>query len=72
MTAPVPGTVWVDCDPRSTVRVRVVTVDSRYANVVDADTGQRPRRILLTSFHDSPTTRTGQPRRRGYAPQEQQ
>jgi hypothetical protein len=62
-----PGQVYRSCDPRGGPLVRVVTVNPNSVNVVDAQDGKRPRRILLAYLHDSPTTKTGQPRRTGYA-----
>lgn len=63
------GQVYRDCDPRSSVTIRIVTYrpgDAR-AHVVDAVTGKRYRQILARTLHDSATTKAGQPRRTGYA-----
>jgi hypothetical protein len=68
--------IYTDCDPRSSVRIRIKSYrrgDAR-AQVVDAVTGGRQRGLLVSSLHASATTETGKPRRRGYAlvQQEQQ
>ncbi|SFD13500.1 hypothetical protein [Streptomyces aidingensis] len=66
---PRPGDVYHSCDPRGGPSIRIESIDhtGRYAHIVDAATGKRRRRILLTALHDSPTTHTGRPRRTGYA-----
>ncbi|MFD7413498.1 hypothetical protein [Kitasatospora purpeofusca] len=64
-----PGQVYRDCDPRSSVTIRIESYrpgDAR-AHVVDAVTGKRFRQILAHTLHDSATTKTGKPRRTGYA-----
>ena len=66
-----PGQIYQSCDPRDQppIRLRIESWrpgDAR-AHVVDAATGKRFRQILVNSLHDSPTTKTGQPRRTGYA-----
>lgn len=64
-----PGQVYVSCDPRDTVpiKVRVTSVMRERALVADADTGKRTRSILLSSFHESATNpRTGRARKTGY------
>ena len=64
-----PGQIYRYCDPRESIRVRIVHYEpgGNRADVVDAATGKRPRSILTTSLHDSPTTKNGKPRRTGYA-----
>lgn len=62
-----PGQIYRSCDPRGGPIVRIVEVHANGAQVVDAQDGKRPRRILLNALHDSPTTKTGRPRRTGYA-----
>lgn len=62
-----PGQVYRSCDSRGGPLVRVVEVHANSVQVVDAQDGKRPRRILLTYIHDSPITKTGKPRRTGYA-----
>ncbi|MEV7936638.1 hypothetical protein AB0O82_10885 [Kitasatospora sp. NPDC088264] len=65
-----PGQTYAACHPLDEGRRIRIThhtpVDAR-ADVVDADTGQRPRRIRTTVLHPTSTTRTGKPRRTGYA-----
>lgn len=61
-----PGLVYRSCDPRGGPSIRIVTVNPNSAEVVDTQTGKRPRRILDKFLHDSPLTKTGQPRRTGY------
>lgn len=64
-----PGQVYCSCDPRGGPRIRVVEYALGWvgAVVVDADTGKRRRRVLVTALHTSSTTKTGQRRRTGYA-----
>lgn len=64
-----PGQIYRHCDPRESIRIRITayTPGSNRAEVVDAVTGKRPRSILASSLHASPTTRDGRPRRTGYA-----
>ena len=64
-----PGQIYRHCDPRESIRIRITayTPGANRADVVDAVTGKRPRQILVTHLHDSATTKTGQPRRTGYA-----
>lgn len=64
-----PGQIYRHCDPRESIRIRITayTPGDARAHVVDAVTGKRPRPILVTHLHDSATTKTGQPRRTGYA-----
>ena len=63
-----PGQVYRSCDPRGGPRIRIVsyTPGTSRARVVDAYSGKQPRGILVNSLHDSPMTRSGQPRRTGY------
>ncbi|MFE7129313.1 hypothetical protein ACFVIM_00440 [Streptomyces sp. NPDC057638] len=65
-----PGKVFVACNPRDNIRIRVESYKSGDARalVVDAGTGARPRFILVSSLYQSPTTGTGDRRRSGYAP----
>ncbi|MFF4403783.1 hypothetical protein [Streptomyces sp. NPDC001404] len=67
-----PGQVYRSCDPRGGPRVRIerYTPGHDAAWVVDADTGKRGRRLLVTQLHPSPRTRHGKPRRSGYALEE--
>lgn len=70
MTAITPGQVYVACHPldeRRRIRITAYTPGVGRATVVDADTGLRPRGILVTSLHASATTRNGTPRQTGYA-----
>lgn len=63
-----PGQIYRHCDPRESIRVRIAAYrpgDTR-AEVVDAVTGKRPRRILVKDLHESPVTATGRRRRSGY------
>ncbi|MGW6703573.1 hypothetical protein ACWGDE_01585 [Streptomyces sp. NPDC054956] len=68
MTAIQPGQTYRSVDPRDNIRIRVTAYEPGWAgaDVVDAVTGKRPRRILTRSLHASPTTKTGQTRRTGY------
>lgn len=64
-----PGQIYRSCDPRGDrgpLRLRVMTVGPNRASVFYLNTG-RHGEILLTQLHDSPLTKTGQPRRTGYA-----
>lgn len=63
-----PGQTYRSADPRELIRIRIksyVPGENR-ALVVDAATGKRPRPMLVTALHDSPTTQAGKPRRSGY------
>jgi hypothetical protein len=64
----IPGQVYRSCDPRESIRLRVVRHEAGWnrVDVVDATTGRRPRRILASTLHESATTKTGRPRRTGY------
>ncbi|MFE6225452.1 hypothetical protein [Streptomyces sp. NPDC057854] len=63
-----PGQTYRSADPRETIRIRITryTPGSARAHVVDAVTGKRPRQMLVSYLHDSPTTKAGRPRRTGY------
>lgn len=63
-----PGQVYRSCDPHGGPRIRVTayTPGDARAHVVDADTGKRPRQMLVTQLHESALTRAGRPRRTGY------
>lgn len=67
------GQIYRSCDPRggSSIRIEKYHPGDARAHVVDAATGKRFRQILVNSLHDSPTTKTGQPRRTGYALEQQ-
>ncbi|WP_415840924.1 hypothetical protein, partial [Nocardiopsis rhodophaea] len=52
--------------PHRTIRVMDYTPGDTRAVVVDARTGQYPRRILASDLHATPVTRNGTPRRDGY------
>jgi hypothetical protein len=64
-----PGQTYRSLDPRGGPRIRVEALapGGSRAWVVDARTGKRPRWVLAAALHASPTTKTGQPRRTGYA-----
>ncbi|MFF8610855.1 hypothetical protein ACF06X_33655 [Streptomyces sp. NPDC015346] len=63
-----PGQTYRSADPRETIRIRIVSYEPGWnrADVVDAATGKRPRRIVVRNLHATPTTKTGQRRRSGY------
>lgn len=62
-----PGQTYRHCDPHAPhVRLRVMTVGPNRAEVFYLHTG-RAGSILLTQLHATPNTKTGQPRRTGYA-----
>ncbi|MGW1840802.1 hypothetical protein [Streptomyces sp. NPDC002067] len=64
-----PGQIYLSCDPRDSVRIRITSYqpgDAR-ARIVDAVTGKRPRQIRVSSLHASPIAESGRPRRTGYA-----
>jgi hypothetical protein len=63
-----PGRVFACCDPRGGPSVRIVRYQPGWnrADVVDATTGKRPRRILARDLHTSGLTKSGTPRRTGY------
>jgi len=64
-----PGQTYRSCDPRGGPRIRITAYrpgDAR-AHIVDAHDGKRFRQILVTALHDSDRTKTGAPRRTGYA-----
>ncbi|MFJ9799872.1 hypothetical protein [Streptomyces sp. NPDC101145] len=68
MTALSPGQTYRSLDARGGPRIRVehYTPGALRAWVVDADTHKRGRWVLVSSLHQTPTTRAGQPRRTGY------
>lgn len=64
-----PGQIYRSCKPSANgFRIRIISVGSLSARAVDASNG-RPLlyRVQLSNLHDSATTKTGQPRRAGYA-----
>ncbi|MFF1716532.1 hypothetical protein [Streptomyces sp. NPDC058268] len=61
------GQVYWSCVPTGGPRIRVTAVGAHHAQVVDAKTKKRPRQILLTVLHPTPTTPSGDRRRTGYA-----
>ncbi|MEU0656072.1 hypothetical protein ABZ485_28040 [Streptomyces albogriseolus] len=72
---PVPievGQTYRSLDPRGGPQILIVRYEPGWnrANVVDAQNGQRPRSILVTSLHSTATTRGGKPRRTGYVLEE--
>ena len=62
------GQIYRSADPRDSIRIRIVRYEPGWtrAGVVDAASGKRPRRMLVTALHATATTKTGQPRRTGY------
>ncbi|NEA21581.1 hypothetical protein [Actinomadura bangladeshensis] len=62
------GQVYASCDPRGgfPIRVAAYTPGSNRADVVDAQTGKRPRSILTSALHATGTTAAGRERRTGY------
>lgn len=69
MTAIQPGQIYRSLDPRGRPAIRITGYTSGHAraHVVDAVTGKRFRQILVTALHASDRTKTGAPRRTGYA-----
>lgn len=64
-----PGQTYRSCDPRGGPRIRIASYrhgDARCC-VVDADTSKRYRHLLVSQLHATDTTKTGAPRRTGYA-----
>lgn len=63
------GQIYESCDPRDSIRILIESYYPGHARayVVDAYTGKRPRRILVSSLHASPFTEKGTLRRTGYA-----
>ncbi|MCX4750980.1 hypothetical protein OG455_41600 [Kitasatospora sp. NBC_01287] len=67
-----PGRIYQQCDPRVIypTRIRIDTIHDDHAAITYLDT-RRPGiiygRIRTDQLHDSPTTKTGKPRRTGYA-----
>jgi hypothetical protein len=67
-----PGGVFVSCNPRDSIRIRIKQYqpgDMR-ALVADAVTGGRRRLMLVSGLHASPTTNAGTRRKSGYALEE--
>lgn len=64
-----PGQVYRSCHPLDNIRIRIVRHVPGWnrADVVDATTGKRPRQVLVSALHASATTKSGAPRRTGYA-----
>lgn len=64
-----PGQIYRSCDPRGGPRIRITQYELGWnrADVVDATTGKNPRRIVTRNLHATATTKTGKPRRTGYA-----
>ncbi|WP_181811064.1 hypothetical protein [Streptomyces ipomoeae] len=63
------GQVYVACDPREEgrrIRITAYTPGHTHADIVDADSGRRPRPIQVRSLHQSATVRGGASRRTGY------
>lgn len=62
------GQTYRSADPRELIRIRIKTYTpgEKRALVVDAATGKRPRPLLVTALHSSPTTQAGKRRRAGY------
>ncbi|MDQ0602028.1 hypothetical protein QF037_006373 [Streptomyces canus] len=70
MTHIKPGRIFVACDPRDSIRIRIEQYkpgDIR-ALVADAATGRRRRLMLTSALHASALTNAGVQRRSGYAP----
>lgn len=65
------GRVFVACDPRDRIRIRVeeYKLGDIRALVADAATGRRRRLMLISALHASAITNAGVPRRSGYAPE---
>ncbi|WP_405613256.1 hypothetical protein [Streptomyces sp. NBC_00076] len=71
MTHIKPGRIFVACDPRDSIRIRIEQYkpgDMR-ALVADAATGRRRRLMLISALHASAITNAGVRRRSGYAPE---
>ncbi|WP_406200126.1 hypothetical protein OH807_18630 [Kitasatospora sp. NBC_01560] len=65
-----PGQTYVACHPLDEgrrIRIESHIPGHATAHIVDADTGKRPRWIRTSVLHPTSTTRTGRPRRTGYA-----
>lgn len=63
------GQVYRSCHPLDDISIRITHYrpgDAR-ARIVDAATGKRFRQILVSQLHSTATTKTGLPRRTGYA-----
>ncbi|WP_372407476.1 hypothetical protein [Streptomyces luteireticuli] len=64
------GQIYLACpvsDGSRRIRIESYAPGDARAEVVDADSGKRPRQILVTQLHSSPLTEYGRPRRNGYA-----
>ncbi|MEU6340280.1 hypothetical protein ABZ883_04925 [Streptomyces sp. NPDC046977] len=63
------GQIYASCRPGDDRRLRIERFEPGYASafVVDAETGHRPRWILIHALHPTPRLRNGRPRRTGYA-----
>ena len=70
MTHIKPGRIFVACDPRDSIRIRIEQYEpgDMRALVTDAATGRRRRLMLISALHTSAFTNAGVPRRSGYAP----
>lgn len=64
-----PGQTYRACHPLDDIVIRITayTPGHARAHVVNARTGKNPRQILVRDLHSTATTRTGKPRRTGYA-----
>jgi len=64
--------IYRSCDPRGGPSIRITSYrpGEARAQVVNAADGKRFRQILVAQLHDSPLTKTGKPRRTGYALEE--
>ncbi|KAB7850166.1 hypothetical protein [Streptomyces mobaraensis] len=63
------GDIYTACHPLDEgrrIRITEYVAGANRADVVDADTGLRPRSILVKDLHQSAVTATGRPRRTGY------
>jgi hypothetical protein len=66
-----PDQIYRYCDPHAPhIRLRIMTVSPHRAEVFYLHTGRRGE-ILLNALHDSAVTKTGKPRRTGYALEQQ-
>ncbi|GAQ68579.1 hypothetical protein PV735_15335 [Streptomyces turgidiscabies] len=70
MTHIKPGRIFVACDLRDSIRIRIEQYNpgDMRALVTDAATGRRRRLMLISALHTSAFTNAGVPRRSGYAP----
>ncbi|KAB7839479.1 hypothetical protein [Streptomyces mobaraensis] len=63
------GQIYTACHPLDEgrrIRISEYVAGSNRVDVVDADTGARPRSILVKELHLTAATRQGRPRRTGY------